>query len=321
MCLGKERLVIFGFFNDNPLEWRWTPVDVNRISSLVSFLWKHYGQDFRTYDDFSEELGHAQGVNVNLNKWSDYFGMQEYSLMLYTWLALTLINTDVFVRVYKMKNGKLERDVDIPKERPSCIRLLWWKQQNEQCFDLIERVPWRVCSSPNGRLLNDDLSFEKTSKNKWMCATRGSVGWSTGIHTWTMRLDRRACAVSVGISRKEINFCDASENDPIRFDVYCKDGVAMSGGLLALMYVWLLFVKDAFEKGDETDLFGKNEFQDGDTICVRLDLGKRCVTFGRNNQWMPNPAFRDIGPGEWYPYFALEDEGAKFTVIQQKFED
>ncbi len=61
---------------------------------------------------------------------------------------------------------------------------------------------WEIMPCSAGNLLNK-LSFESIVDD-WTCATRCSLGWSVGVHIWTVRLDRFAANISVGISRNMV---------------------------------------------------------------------------------------------------------------------
>jgi hypothetical protein len=154
---------------------------------------------------------------------------------------------------------------------------------------------WVIVQAKCGKLTDDGLTFEKLSRGAWMCATRGSQGWSAGVHTWSVRLDRSAAHISVGISERNINFEDASENCDLRYDVYGGSGSAFSPDT------------------EDIPCFGK-ALCDGDEVMIRLDLEDASVTFGLNNMWNPAPTFANIPHGEYFPYFALEKKGAKFSI-------
>lgn len=79
----------------------------------------------------------------------------------------------------------------------------------------------KVCG---GARSNGKRTFTKTSEAEWACATRGSRGWSRGVHTWSVRVDDVAHGVSLGISRKDIDKTDADANIAKRYDLYCGQG-------------------------------------------------------------------------------------------------
>jgi hypothetical protein len=152
--------------------------------------------------------------------------------------------------------------------------------------------------SANGVLSNDGATFEQASPGGWSCATRGSVGWTTGVHTWTVRLDRVARGISVGISRKDICPKNAHENSSLRYDMYGGLGVAVDPS----NHQHLCFLRSVRNK---------------DEVTIRLDLDASTLTFGLNGHLKPKPTFTNIPKGEWFPYFALQTKGAKFSVVEQ----
>jgi TPR repeat protein len=86
---------------------------------------------------------------------------------------------------------------------------------------------WVIMPSKSGFVSNEGLTFESKSGKTWYCATRGSRGWSAGVHEWVVVLEKRAANISVGIARGDIDFQDASRNDDKRYDVYCGYGCAV----------------------------------------------------------------------------------------------
>ncbi len=161
---------------------------------------------------------------------------------------------------------------------------------------------WVLMPSENGKVLEDGVAFENLSAKEWHCATRGSLGWRSGVHTWTVTLDKRAANISVGIARKNIDFQNVSRNDTKRYDMYGGYGYALD------------------PSNDEYVCFSEVEspraLQDGDEVSLCLDLEKRSLTFGLKKKWNAEPTFTDIPKGEWFPYFALEKKGARFSVTR-----
>jgi hypothetical protein len=128
-----------------------------------------------------------------------------------------------------------------------------------------------------------------------MCATRGSVGWSKGVHKWTVRLDKFPEGVSVGICKKDIDFGDACNNIYKRYDVFGGNGNAID-----------------IENEEHSCL--KGPFQVGTFVSVCLDLDQRTLTFGVNGKMKLKPTFRELEAGEWFPYFAFCNKGSTVTV-------
>jgi len=166
------------------------------------------------------------------------------------------------------------------------------------CVIPCDDSPWVVLPSPHGVLTMNDLTFVSIAKAEWACATRGSVGWTTGKHIWTVTLGNTR--LSVGISQKGIDFENASENDSIRYDLYCVD----------------YFTIDP--EANRMQCFNRRS-RSGDKVSICLDLENGTVTYGLNGVWNDAPSFSQIPPGEWFPYFALARSGATFSVAPDTF--
>jgi hypothetical protein len=159
---------------------------------------------------------------------------------------------------------------------------------------------WVIKSCDSGTVTVDGLTFESTSKGKWKCATRGSCGWSSGVHTWHVTLDKFAANISIGISRKDIDFNDANENSGKRYDMYGGYGYALDPDNEP---------RDCFSTHAEPE-----PLDDGTKVSICLNLETRSLYFGLNKRLKKKPTFTDLPNGEWFPYFALEKKGAQFTV-------
>jgi hypothetical protein len=157
---------------------------------------------------------------------------------------------------------------------------------------------WALLNSAAGLQSDENaMRFRKTSAKEWKCATRGTKGWSKGQHKWSVKLDKKADGISLGVCRKNIDLCDADKNGPLRYDMYGGLGCANS---------------------PETDWDVFNDsFKDGDVISIFLDLDAHTMYYGRNGAWLTAPVFSKLPSGVWYPYFALQHRGATFTVTKQ----
>lgn len=150
---------------------------------------------------------------------------------------------------------------------------------------------WVVEASPNGELSNHGRTFTKTSAGKWDCATRGSVGWSVGVHDWHVHIDR--LPLSIGISKGDTA-------PTVRYDLYCGQGDCC--------------IVDTAD--EEFDYFEDVQApKEGSIVSVRLDMDAKTLTFGLDGQWHPNPAFTGISDDTWFPYFALQSNGSQFSIV------
>lgn len=160
-----------------------------------------------------------------------------------------------------------------------------------------ESTTWTLLDSPSGAVSEDRATFAKVSDIDWMCATRGSNGWSKGIHSWSVRLDKLPKGISVGICQKDIDFNDARENIHKRYDMFAGNGGAVD-----------------IENENHPCLHGP--LRVGAIVSIRLDMDQRTLTFGLNGSTNVQPTFCNIAATEWYPYFALRTKDSTFTVIQ-----
>ena len=151
--------------------------------------------------------------------------------------------------------------------------------------------------SAAGTRTNAKRTFTKTSEAEWACATRGSRGWSRGVHTWNVRVDDVARGVSVGISRKAIDPTDADANISQRYDLYCGQGRVVDP--------------------DDNDYPCFAPVVRGSVVSIRLDLDAKTLTFGLNGVWKRKPSFAALPDGgKWYPYVALQWAGCQVTLVE-----
>ena len=151
-------------------------------------------------------------------------------------------------------------------------------------------------NSKNGQVSEDGVAFRKTAKGSWNCATTGSVGWTAGVHEWTVSLDKFADRVSVGIALGEIDSVNLESN--FRYDVYCGTGFAIR------------------PDGTDCKCFS-GAMEDGNEMMVRLDMDNHTLTFGRNGRWNRKPTFFGLKDGRWFPYFVFEKKEAAISIKKQ----
>jgi alkylated DNA repair dioxygenase AlkB len=165
----------------------------------------------------------------------------------------------------------------------------------------VAKGPWSLLESPNGVLSNGGHTCVKLSEDLWTCATSGTVGWSSGVHQWDVRLDRLAKGIVIGIARADEGIIfvgsDAS-NAPLRLGLLCNTGHVAG-----------------MDNQDRAYL--NTAVPTGATVSVHLDLDRKTVSFTLKgtNAAAADPAFSNLGEGEWYPYFAMRFKDCTFTVI------
>jgi hypothetical protein len=156
---------------------------------------------------------------------------------------------------------------------------------------------WTLTETPNGVLSNDGLTLTGKKKNKF-ASSRGTIGWTHGVHEWVVRIDGESYSVDVGISPENINH--VGHNEGITCVLGCYSGNVCAFGNNGVEYM------DVPDDG----------LPDGSLISARLDLDKRTLTFGLNGKWHDKPAMTDIAPNMWYPYVELWNSGYAITIIR-----
>lgn len=175
------------------------------------------------------------------------------------------------------------------------ICLLQWNCRVAAHFDVLV-IHWTFVASSNGALFDNKRRFTKVRGDGWDCATRGSVGWASGVHEWAIRIDEFADSVSIGISQADINKTDAAANTAIRYDVFSGSGKAVD------------------TKDKEHQCFG-HKLAKGSVVLLRLDMDAKSLTFGLNCKWTEKPTFKGIASGTWFPYVAFCRQGCTVSIV------
>lgn len=157
---------------------------------------------------------------------------------------------------------------------------------------------WRLDGHYRGKLSNGGRTFHKTAPDGWDCNLLGTTGWDRGIHEWFIELEAGTC-VSFGIAHGDVSKDNADENRYKRYDLFCAHGAAVD-------------ITDA----SRFCFPGCSEILSGETISIRLDLDQHTLTYGLNGVVNAEPTFTGLEAGiKWYPYFAVSEQGCKFTVF------
>jgi hypothetical protein len=156
---------------------------------------------------------------------------------------------------------------------------------------------WTLTKTPHGVLSNGGLTLT-CKKRVGYASSRGTIGWTHGVHEWVVRIDGRSINVYVGISQENIN--PVGDN----YDIFlctldCYFGCVYAFGDAGVKYMDV----------------PKGGLPAGSLVSVRLDLDKRTLTFGLNGKWHDKPVIIDIAPTTWYPYVQLGDRSA-ITIVR-----
>jgi hypothetical protein len=146
---------------------------------------------------------------------------------------------------------------------------------------------WTWTETPNGVLSNDGLTLT-TSTTDNLAASRGTIGWTHGVHEWVVRIDKRVGS-AFGVSLENIDLNGG--NGEKRYALDCHDGYVRGPNSYEALYL--------------TNV-PHGGLPVGSLISVRLDMDKKTLTFGLNGKWIDKPAITGVAPNMWYPYVALK---------------
>lgn len=158
---------------------------------------------------------------------------------------------------------------------------------------------WVLQSTKNATLSNGGLTLTKTSGGRagWDCNALGSQGWTSGVHTWNVRLDTK-CEMMIGVAPAATN-----PVGPNWSSVGYYLGTA-SGALFGQDGVW------------KKDYLREKCSRKGCIISVKLDMDNLCVWFGLDGQFPGAPAWTGLPAGvPLHPSFDVDSKGSTFTVV------
>lgn len=158
---------------------------------------------------------------------------------------------------------------------------------------------WTLMPCKNGRLSNGNLTLEQIVHDGRF-SSRGSIGWSKGVHIWTIQLDTSAAGVSIGVSSS----AHAFKSDATQF--------------IAFVHTNACVAQNKKDK-DKTTLYLSMAGKKGQKIKVVLDLDKKTIMFCVDYYSPPSKVFAlPKDQTKWYPYVEIFGTNAKFTVISQE---
>ncbi len=160
---------------------------------------------------------------------------------------------------------------------------------------------WVLEETPNGLLSNGGLGLTKHSESKsWDCDTRGSEGWTEGVHEWWVKLDNGGNGVGLGICLGSISLTDDAHNGNLSFLINCTTGAAYD------------------ESGNKKPVFAATSggMVAGSVVAIRLDLDEKTLSFGLNGKGLDEPTFTDLPEDTWYPFVAIGVPNKSVTVYR-----
>lgn len=163
---------------------------------------------------------------------------------------------------------------------------------------------WNLVATPNGVVEHGTiLKRPPASTRVHDCVTRGEVGWSSGVHEWSVKLTKGSGCVILGVVTVPFALTNADGNDDKHFAINCCDGTAYDN------------IGNLGDAGFSVPV-PPGGFGDNTIINVRLDMEKRMLQFGLNDRWNDKPTFFNLPEGPFYPYFALHPRKSSDVIIQ-----
>jgi len=156
---------------------------------------------------------------------------------------------------------------------------------------------WELTPSPNGTLSNNNRTFQKIGSVDWECNVLGSVGWSSGVHQWSVVLGNHLSEVTIGVSPNTTNRGGRNHYSK-GFSLYCTKGT--------------LYGQD----GSFNRAYCQPYTTAGTRITVKLDMDARTLRFAINGAWQPI-AWNNLPSITFYPSFDVGSPSTIFTVIPE----
>ena len=159
--------------------------------------------------------------------------------------------------------------------------------------------PWTIEPTPNGKLSEDGLSLIKlTEAAGWDTNSKGTKGWTTGVHEWYVKLLVGSAGIGLGICLQDIDQTNDKHNSNLSFVLNCTSGAAYSNS------------------GEKFACF-ESGFPEGSVVALRLDCDARSLTFGLNGTWLEVPTFVQLPTeyGKFFPFFAVGAQGYSIAIV------
>jgi len=212
-------------------------------------------------------------------------------------------NPKMFPIILDYMRGE-ELDLNLsPAKKSALLRDARFYQLDELVRMLGEEFPpppteteWELQTSPNGYLSNNSRTFKKMC-NGWNCNVLGSIGWTAGIHQWTVSLDANCTDLMIGVApatttRAGANFAS------VGFYLYTLDGKLYGQGV-------------PFNRSQTSQRCNA----DGTRITVKLDMDRKTLCYAVNGVWQTNN-WRDLPAAILYPSFDVYSALATFSVMR-----
>jgi len=198
-----------------------------------------------------------------------------------------------------LRGEQLELEL-IPKEDKA---LLLREAKFYQLHQLVETIDppiaelqWELKPNQNGVLSNNNRTFTKTRDGtEGNCNVMGTIGWSSGVHEWTVILGENCQYVMIGIATNNTN--PIGQNyESNGYYLYTHDGNLYG------------------QNGVNCVTYHKSRLHENQRISVKLDMDAKSLTFAVDGVWK-GIAWGTIPQATYYPSFDVYTSQATFTVI------
>jgi len=212
-------------------------------------------------------------------------------------------NPQVFHIILDYLRGE-ELDLELtPSEKRALLR----DAQFYQLPDLVDilnkplnppketNILWELNPSPYGTLSNNNRTFQKNQGGALVSFTvLGTVGWSSGVHQWSVVLVNNFADVMVGVA--------PFNTEPTHF----------SKGFYLYSVSGTLYGPD----GTSNKAYCQPRTAARTKITVILDMDGKTLTFIINGAWQP-VAWSNLPSVTFYPAFNVGTQNAIFTAVPE----
>jgi hypothetical protein len=144
---------------------------------------------------------------------------------------------------------------------------------------------WVLAPSPNATISEGGLVATGRGTSSWDCNVLGTVGWSQGVHEWTVvfRPPHTDRLLFIGVAPSTLELAGHTQFGTCGYWLYCHGG-------------------DLRIQGNSTQFTKALRHNDHPRISVRLDCNAHTLSFGFDGTWMP-VAIPDLPAVTLFPAF------------------
>jgi hypothetical protein len=116
-----------------------------------------------------------------------------------------------------LRNGHTDIELSDVDHRALCVEVDFYQLELLDVLNAPLDDSWTLTETPNGELSNGGLTL--TCTKEYFAASRGTIGWTRGVHEWVVRIEVNGGFV--GISEESIDPVD--DNNRISCTLDCDD--------------------------------------------------------------------------------------------------